>query len=222
VIGEIMGKLKGKGVMVALDTSLERAVQVVDALKNAKGHFSLKVGRPLEMKHTIHVISLLKQKSDLPVVYDGKIADIPHISSIIAQLAFDAGADGVIVHGFCGSDTLSALKELGLGDVIVVADMSHPGSQDFYAKHFHEIVDRAVQLDVDGIVVPATKPERIQFVRDRFSGYILSPGVGVQGAKPGVPSNYGADWEIVGRAVYDAEDPKRAAEEHYRCVLGER
>jgi orotidine-5'-phosphate decarboxylase len=41
---------------------------------------------------------------------------------------------------------------------------------------------------------------------------ILTPGVGAQGGKPGEAVAHGADFEIVGRAIYQSSDPKRSVE----------
>ena len=213
-----MGKLSGWGVMVALDVSVSKAISVVDAVNDAEGNYSFKVGRPLEMEQSIDVIKILKEHTDLPIIYDGKIADIPYISSEIAELAYSAGADGVIVHSFCGSDSLSAIKGLLMGDVIAVVHMSHPGSVEFYSPHTIEMIEMAERVGVDGIVFPATHPERAEELRKKFSGYVLSPGVGTQGAEPGSAVGWGADWEIVGRSICTSKDVRTAAESHFSAV----
>ena len=41
---------------------------------------------------------------------------------------------------------------------------------------------------------------------------ILSPGVGTQGGKASDAIAAGADYAIVGRSIYGAEDPRAAAE----------
>jgi orotidine-5'-phosphate decarboxylase len=63
-----------------------------------------------------------------------------------------------------------------------------------------------------GIVAPATRPERISELR-RIIGdlEIISPGVGAQGGKASDALRAGADFVIVGRAIYDAPDPGAAA-----------
>ncbi|WP_252896574.1 orotidine 5'-phosphate decarboxylase / HUMPS family protein [Metallosphaera hakonensis] len=51
-------------------------------------------------------------------------------------------------------------------------------------------------------------------VREDFPDkVIISPGVGAQGAKPGTAICHGADYEIVGRSVYQARDPAQKLRE---------
>ncbi|MDP8003335.1 MAG: orotidine 5'-phosphate decarboxylase / HUMPS family protein, partial [Caldisphaera sp.] len=63
-----------------------------------------------------------------------------------------------------------------------------------------------------GIVAPATRPEIITYFRKSIGRgiKILSPGIGIQGAKPGEALCHGADFEIVGRYITNAPDPKEA------------
>ncbi len=42
---------------------------------------------------------------------------------------------------------------------------------------------------------------------------ILTPGIGAQGAQPGDAIKNGADYEIVGRAIYTSDNPQKSAEE---------
>jgi orotidine-5'-phosphate decarboxylase len=42
---------------------------------------------------------------------------------------------------------------------------------------------------------------------------ILSPGVGAQGGSASATIGKGADYVIVGRSIYGAEDPRKAAEQ---------
>jgi orotidine-5'-phosphate decarboxylase len=41
---------------------------------------------------------------------------------------------------------------------------------------------------------------------------IISPGVGAQGGKASDALRFGADFVIVGRTIYEAPDPREAAE----------
>jgi orotidine-5'-phosphate decarboxylase len=50
--------------------------------------------------------------------------------------------------------------------------------------------------------------------------YIISPGVKAQGAKVGDAIKAGANFEIVGRAIYDADNPAEAAREISQTLQG--
>ena len=69
---------KEKGIIVAFDMEdTEFALELARDLRGARGNFVIKVGRPLEMRAGIGILAQIKDASGLPIIYDGKIADIP-------------------------------------------------------------------------------------------------------------------------------------------------
>ncbi|MDY6930298.1 MAG: orotidine-5'-phosphate decarboxylase [Halobacteriota archaeon] len=211
---------KEPGIIVAFDMEDPSfARSLARELRGAKGNFAIKIGRPLEMQVGIGITREIKEISGLPIIYDGKIADIPYISKRIAENAYDAGADVVIVHSFVGSDTVKELIDIGRGDVIVVVEMSHPGASEYMAKVSEELAEMVQKLGADGVVLPATRPERVKRLSSIFTdAYVISPGVKAQGAKVGDAIANGADYEVIGRAIYEANEPKDAAEEFYEEI----
>ncbi len=212
---------KNRGIILALDVEdVSFAVRLASELRGAKGNFLIKIGRPLEMQIGRKVISIIKEVSNLPVIYDGKIADIPFISRKISENAYKSGADAVIVHAFIGKDVLREIVNLKMGDVIAVVDMTHSGSAEFIQPMARKLAEAAVEVGVDGVVLPATKPEIVKETSQILEGcYIISPGIIAQGAKVGDAIANGADYEVVGRAIYNAENPRKAAEELYKRIL---
>lgn len=210
-----------KGLIVAFDMEdVDSALSLAREMRNADGEFVIKIGRPLEMQAGVKIMAKIKEISGLPVIYDGKIADIPYISRRIAENAFDAGADAVIVHAFVGSDVLRAVKETGKGDVIAVVDMTHEGSNEFLRRVSSEMISAVLDVGVDGVVIPATDPQRLRHFASMIdNAYIISPGIKTQGASVGDAILNGADYEIVGRAIYAAENPKEAAETIYEEMI---
>ncbi|HII06271.1 MAG TPA: orotidine-5'-phosphate decarboxylase, partial [Methanotrichaceae archaeon] len=71
----------------------------------------------------------------------------------------------------------------------------------------------AKECDVDGVVAPATRPERISLIRSVIGERaIISPGVGAQGGSARAALDAGADYLIVGRSITDSPDPAGAAD----------
>ncbi|MHC1604330.1 MAG: orotidine-5'-phosphate decarboxylase [Candidatus Syntropharchaeales archaeon] len=206
------------GIIIAFDmVDVPLAIELAEELEYAKGNFAIKIGRTCEMQLGWHAIERIKLATSLPLIYDGKIADIPHISAKVAEIAYRAGADGVIMHGFCGRDVIRAVRELEMGDVIVVVEMSHPGSSDYMELLSDRIANDLEYLGVDGVVLPATKPDRIKKLKEILPDdlYVISPGIGAQGGAVGDAIRAGADYEIVGRAITASDDPADRASEIY-------
>jgi len=161
---------------------------------------------------------------DLPLIADFKVADIPNTNRLIAEQVFDAGFDSIICHGFTGKDAVQACVEVAAdygGACFVVAEMSHPGATAFFHGGAAEkIATLAMECGADGIIAPATRPERVKVLRKIVGNRkILSPGVGAQGGDAGAVAKI-VDGIIVGRAIYEAEDPAAAAETFARVRTG--
>jgi orotidine-5'-phosphate decarboxylase len=202
------------GIILALDVeSLDRALEIAEKISAYVD--AIKVGYPLVLSEGLKSIGALKNYGK-PLIADFKVADIPEISKRICQKAVDAGADYITVHGFVGEDVVEACSEVA--DIFVVAEMSHPGAEDFMAEDAEKIVKIAKRYAY-GIVAPATRPERIRRLRMAAGNLtIISPGVKAQGGKPGDAIRAGADFEIIGRGIYGAEDPLRAVKEFAEAI----
>jgi len=175
---------------------------------------ALKVSYPLVMRGGLEIISSLA--SFAPVICDFKIADVPHMSAMIAKEAFTWGATGVIVHGFVGRQSVAAVcgeAQRQGGEAWVVVEMSHDGSAEFLTPASERMVELALELGAQGVVAPGTRPARIALVRSMVGHrlQIASPGIGTQGGDPAAAVKAGADFLIVGRSIYQAADPAAAA-----------
>ena len=184
-----------------------------------------KVGLPTLIScGTAFLKDLRDAVGDALMIADLKLADIGDIMVRTTSLVKDY-VDAVIAHAFVGRrgglDVLS--EELSRWDVklILVASMSHPGSQEFYDAITDRVIGLVRDLNAWGVVAPATRPGVIRVIRDRLRDVkIFSPGVGVQGARPGEALCAGADYEIVGRAILEASDPLAAAKSVGEEALG--
>ncbi|MDD3978047.1 orotidine-5'-phosphate decarboxylase [Methanomicrobium antiquum] len=176
---------------------------------------AIKLGYPLVLGAGLSVARELSQ-FDLPLIADFKVADIPNTNRLIAEHVFESGFSAIIAHGFAGSDSLKAIVEAtenAGGECYVVAEMSHPGALEFLSGETAEkIAQMAVDCGTDGIIAPATRPERVKALRSIIKDKkILSPGVGAQGgdAREIAPL---IDGMIVGRSIYNSENPAKEAE----------
>ncbi|ASJ10168.1 orotidine 5'-phosphate decarboxylase [Thermococcus sp. P6] len=209
-----------KRLILAIDVyDRERALEI--ARRTADYLWGVKVNWPLIICSGLDILGELKRVTGLPVIADLKLADIPNTNRLIARKVFEAGADYVIVHGFTGRDSVSAVMELG--ETIIVVEMSHPGAREFIQPVSDGLIELANELRPFGVIAPATRPGRVAYIRSKLDGgiNILTPGVGAQGGNVRSVLKAGADYIIVGRSIYGSENPRESArklhEEIGRC-----
>ena len=172
----------------------------------------------------------------LPAIMDAKINDIGHTNEFIASQYFSAGFDAVTASPFVGyKDGLEPVIRLAKSQqrgVLLLVHMSHKGASEGYGQtvidqrtgqrrpQFEVLAEKALRWDVDVVIVGATFPETIRTVRSILADTvpIFSPGVGVQGGSLSEALAAGAKYVIIGRSIYESEDPARSAESMRRSV----
>lgn len=193
-------------IVLAIDeTDSAKALSVVNEVS---GYIdAVKINWPLVLAAGPEMITKLSEITD--VICDFKVADIPNTVSLIVSNAVERGASAVIVHAFTGGDSLrAAVEAAGDAEIFAVTEMSHPGGKTFTALHAEEMARLGVECGASGFIAPATRPERIAAIRKIVGDRkILSPGVGAQGGSASSAIKAGADYVIVGRAIYNSENP---------------
>lgn len=201
---------KNTRMILALDeTDGEKALSIVKSV--AEYIDAVKINWPLVLTAGPEVITELSKITD--VICDFKVADIPNTVSLIVSNSVKRGASAVIVHAFTGDDSLrAAVEAAGEAEIYAVTEMSHPGGKMFTALHAEEMAKLGAECGAAGFIAPATRPERIAAIRKVIGDRkILSPGVGAQGGSASSAIKAGADYVIVGRAIYKADDPRSVA-----------
>ena len=196
--------------ILALDVyEREDALRIAEEVRDYL--WAIKVNWPLILGSGISIISELKERTGLPIIADFKVADIPNTNRLIAKKTFEAGADYLIAHGFVGRDSIKAIQEEG--EVIIVVEMSHPGAKEFIQPTVDKLMELANEIKPFGIIAPATRPERVRYIRRKVDRdiKILTPGVGAQGGSAVETLKAGADYIIVGRAIYKSKNPRESA-----------
>jgi orotidine-5'-phosphate decarboxylase len=197
--------------ILALDvTEEEKALSISDSVGSIVD--AIKIGYPLVLSCGMDMVSKISESAH--VICDFKVADIPNTNRLIVERVMEKGAQGVIVHGFMGRDSIEAcIKAAGGKDVFVLVEMSHPGGAEFFQPQTDAFCQMAKELGATGVIAPATRPERIKHIRSLIGDLkILSPGVGAQGGSAANAISAGADYVIVGRSIYNAGNPASAAQ----------
>ncbi|WP_292426625.1 orotidine-5'-phosphate decarboxylase [Methanoregula sp.] len=202
--------------ILALDiTEKKRALRVAHTC--APYLDAIKIGYPLVLSAGLGIAGELAREG-LPLIADFKVADIPNTNQLICDQVFAAGFSGIICHGFPGMDSVKACvasARAHKGECYVVVEMSHPGGKEFFAGGIAEqIASNAIIAGADGIVAPATRPDRVRVLRGFIGNKkILSPGIGAQGGDADAVASL-VDGIIVGRSIYEAPDPVAAAQSY--------
>ncbi len=204
-------------VIHALDVEdLDKALTIANAIEPYVD--SIKLSYPLILAEGPQAIGAIKEAVKVPILTCFKVADIPEISHRIMKATLDAGADGVTLHGFVGRDTVRECIKVANeynAQTLVIAEMSHPGAEEFMQPVGEKIAEMAKNLGATGIVAPATRPQRVKRYREIIGRerIIAAPGVGSQGGHVGDAILMGADYEIIGRSIYQAKDPAETAKQ---------
>jgi orotidine-5'-phosphate decarboxylase len=210
--------------MLALDVmDKNTAFNIVD--ETSEYVDAIKIGYPLVLATGLDIVKEIKNITKKEIVCDFKVADIPSTNEKIADLTLNY-ADSIICHGFVGRDSVQSIKNIAKSKfkskkVIMVTEMSHPGAVEYMQPVADRLAKMAKELNLDGIVAPSTRPERLSHIKKIVGDIpIISPGIGAQGGDLNkVLDILGKhDYVIVGRGIYGSADPKNSAY-NYKKIL---
>ncbi len=221
-----------KSIIIACDfDSIETFEKIVKETKDCEKLGGYKLGFELGLKYGLpKLVELCRKYTNKTIIYDHQKSgtDVPFTGEKFAKVCKEAGIDIVIHFPQAGPETerawIKASLEAGLG-VIIGGEMTHPSYLkqdggflcDDAPLRMYEI---AIEEGVTEFVVPGNKPEKIKKYKEFFDSkgidsVLYSPGLVSQGGEISASGEAaGKKWHaIVGRAVYQAEDVKKAVEE---------
>lgn len=203
-------------IILALDVEKkEEAFKIIEEVIDYLD--TIKIGYPLTLAEGPSIIRDIKEKYDVQIIADFKVADIDATNEKIVTTTLNWGADAIIVHGFTGEDSveacINAAEKLDK-EIFLLTEMSHPGADKFIKPVSLDIASLGVELGIKNYVAPATKIDRLKKIREIVGSdaIIISPGVGFQGGTAKETLKY-ADGAIIGRSIYNSDNPRKALEE---------
>ena len=165
----------------------------------------------------------LKKKHDFLVLEDRKFSDIG--STVVKQYnnKIKKHADFVTVHSLCGSNTIECLAKEG-AQMLVIAQLSCKNNliDDKYTQKTVAIAKK-YQRNIVGFVAQNKYKLSLPVSYNPF--FIFTPGVHLNqsgdcmGQQYSTPENLkqnGTDFFIIGRGIYNADDPLKAVLEYKR------
>jgi len=221
-----MNLIKPPGIIIALDLPLSEAGSLVQKLKPIEDKIAgYKVSSLNAIEHGLKVtVSELRKFTEKPIIYDHQkgCTDIPKIAERQVKLAAECGVNSFIAVPLgAGGETLTAFvnacNETSMIPIVLLS-MTQPGADDYLKENTPDLVfEKAKELGVKYFVAPGNKPDKIAELKSKMDAdmFITSPGIGAQGGGCEKAVQAGTDYPIVGRAIYEAEDPVAAVEELY-------
>jgi len=221
-------KLK-KSIIPSCDVdSLEKLSKLVKATCSVKGVGAYKIGFELVIPFGMEkVVKTIRKHTKLPIIYDHQKAgtDIPEMGGKFMKAC--KLADAVILFPQAGPETevawIKAAQKSKM-NVIIGGEMTHQAYlkeaggfiDDNAPKRMYEI---AASMGVTDFVIPGNKPEKaikyVNLVKNKIKNPVFySPGLIAQGGNISDFAKKLESWHaIVGRAIYEARDMRKAAEE---------
>ena len=208
--------------------SLEKLSKLVKATCSVKGVGAYKIGCGLVIPYGMEkVVKTIRKITKLPIIYDHQKAgtDIPEMGAKFMQAC--RHVDAVILFPQAGPETevawIKAAQETKM-NVIIGGEMTHQAYlkeaggfiEDDAPKRMYEI---AASMGVSDFVIPGNKPEKAleytNIIKNKIKEPVFySPGLIAQGGKVSDLAKKLDRWHaIIGRAIYEAKDMRKAAEE---------
>lgn len=183
---------------------LEQCADLVDCVK---------LNYPLVLKEGLGIIGRIKENFGIPVFADFKVADVPVTNDRIVSTVAESGAFAIMVHGIVGPDGLESVINASNNKIAIVVqtEFTHPGGIIFTQGLANSLANLALETGCHGVQAPGNRPERIREVKKIVGNdlKIVCCGVGAQGGKFKDVLEAGGDFAIIGRSIYQAENPRK-------------
>ena len=219
--------------IVALDVpTLKEAKMIIDELGDLAKHY--KVGLQLFTRFGPTIIEVLKNRK-MGILLDLKLHDIPNTVAKAVEAIIDMDVDMFTVHALGGFEMMESAQKviwesksrkiLILG-VTLLTSLDEAFLQDFLGVNKSmesQILDLAGLVQSAGLGGVVASPKEVSLIKKQCGKdfIVVTPGIRPKGARsddqrrietPDKAIANGADYIVVGRAIINAKDRRKAAE----------
>jgi orotidine-5'-phosphate decarboxylase len=216
-------------IIAALDVpDAEQAIKLAEAIAPAVGAF--KIGKELFVSAGPDIVKRVRD-TGASVFLDLKFHDIPNTVAKAVASAVRLDVQMLTVHTCGGTAMLkAAVKAAGDGPLVLGVtvltsmdenDLAEVGVQKSPADQVLQLAQLATRAGLKGLVC---SPKEIASLREALPPEVqlVTPGIRPAGTDPAdqkrvmTPAeamNNGANWLVIGRPIYAAENPRQAAED---------
>lgn len=184
--------------------------QTSEIEKLSKSMFAIKIGLLNITDHGLSIIREVKEITNMEIICDLKLADIPYIAGEVAKKVAAAGADYVVMHSFVGEKTVKQVIEaVPHMKIILVSEMTHNDEGGFTQMHLDDFALMAKRMNVFGIIGPGNRPPRIERIKEIVGEQIkiIAAGISIQqGGEEKAALEAGANLLIKGRSIMKTLD----------------
>ncbi len=224
-----------KSLIIALDLpTADEALGLVARLGETSDYY--KVGVQLFTREGPALVQELKDRGKR-VFLDLKYHDIPHTVARATAAARELGVDMLTLHASGGRAMMEAAREVVDADdedsplllgVTLLTSVTAADVEEVWGKELRSLRDDvgrlaglAAEVGLDGVVSSALEVEALK--RKHGAGFVVvTPGIRLAGevvgdqvriATPAEAEKAGSDYLVVGRPVYEADDPAGVVEQ---------
>lgn len=231
---------KDNKIVIAMDNDINDGLRLLEIINEdpelKKKIYGVKIGSLWVLEKGVDIVKDIRDKvwKDCAIILDMQKwpTDIPDIVKKQVSRVAETGVVNELIACPMGGGKKSleafvhSCKDGGMRPLCVL-EMTHPESDSYLiTSSYKSILYDAGSLGIDGFIIPATKSPKaeikwhIETAFPKLLYDLYATGFKVQGGQAEPMRRFGVSRYIIGRAIYDAEDPVKAIYDAYDEING--
>lgn len=229
-------------IVVAMDMEIPDGIKLISKTRQSEQIYGYKFGSLWILDRGINILDtvadMLKEvNSTQKIILDMQKwgTDIPDIIKKQVEKVAPYVDELICCSMGAGSESLKMFAKICIENnikPICVLEMTHPESSRYLDGNYYKILmNDAIVAGIKSFVIPATKEPKFEintmiltkYYPNGFKGTInfYATGFKSQGGQTKPMVDFGVTKFIVGRAIYETENPIKAIEDIYKEINGE-